>query len=61
MRKALRGHVLDKWLEISVDRVVKNHESFQLDLWELTDWQIDDNATCQQKRYLEKTKKKLGK
>ena len=58
VRKALRGHALDDWLGISVDQVVKNYENFQSDLWKLTDQQIDDDATHQQKRYLEKKKNK---
>ena len=56
-RKAVRGHALDTWLNISRDQSVKSYGNFKEDLWKLTNRIIDDDATRQQKKYLEKTKK----
>ena len=55
--KALSGNVLDKWIDFSTSRATKNYTNFKVDLWKLTDKQIDHNSVRQQKRYLENTKK----
>ena len=57
VQKALSGNVLDKWNDISSARATKSYVNFQVDLWKLTDKQIDDDLVRQQKRYLENTKK----
>ncbi len=57
VRKSLSGNVLDEWIDISTARATKDYANFQLDLWRLTDKQIDDDSVRKQKRYLENTKK----
>ena len=57
VRKALSGNVLDKWIDISTKRTINSYVNFKIDLWKLTDKQIDDDSVMQQKRYLENTKK----
>ena len=57
VRKALSGNVLDEWSDILTVRATKSYANFKIDLWKLTDKQIDDDLVRQQKRYLENTKK----
>ena len=57
VQKALSGNVLDEWIDISTARETKNYANFKLDLWKLTNKQIDDDLVRQKKRYLENTKK----
>ena len=57
VRKALRYNALEEWLEICANRAKKNHANFHLDLWELTEQQINKDTIRQKKRYLEKTQK----
>ena len=43
VRKVLSGDVLDKWIDISTSRATKDYYNFKVDLWKLTDKQIDDD------------------
>ena len=49
VRKALSGNVLDEWIDISSTRATKSYRNFQVDLWRLTDKQLDDDSVRQQK------------